>query len=150
MPLNCFHSNKSTHDGLRNYCKVCTRKYRNDRYKNKKDRIVSIPYAQKTEEQKQKMRESIKKHRIKNKVKTMARSAVFIAVRSGRIIKPKYCATCGMDLPLECHHWKGYSPKYFTDVIWLCKKCHGAHDRLMRSLPIWPYDYLSIVDKHPY
>lgn len=58
-----------------------------------------------------------RKHRIQH----LARSTAKYAVKSGKIIKPKLCSSCGEKRKLDAHH-EDYSKP--LDVIWLCDVCH--------------------------
>jgi len=62
-----------------------------------------------------------------NKEKMKARYILDNAVRSGKIKKPSVCSQCGSALRVEAHH-----PNYAfpLKVIWLCRRCHRALDRL--------------------
>ncbi len=66
--------------------------------------------------------------RKKNKLKVNARTAVYRAVRAGRIQKLP-CERCG-STEVEAHH-HDYEKRF--DVIWLCRK---HHDDLHQSLKI--------------
>jgi len=59
--------------------------------------------------------------RIKYPEKYKARWALQYAVRSGKVIKPKFCSSCGVEGKIQGHHHDYSKP---LDVIWLCKKCH--------------------------
>ncbi len=57
-----------------------------------------------------------------------ARAAVGIAVRSGRLTKPKLCESCNDQAELEGHHTDYNQPLL---VRWLCKSCHAdEHSKL--------------------
>jgi hypothetical protein len=55
------------------------------------------------------------------KKKLRVRHAVKLAIKSGRLIKPKKCQICGEEKPLEAHHLNYEHP---LDVQWFCRKCH--------------------------
>lgn len=74
---------------------------------------------------KQKDAEYAKKRRILQPDKVKARKFIQNAVRDGRIIKPKFCEQCkGNKVRIEGHHYNGYSPSCWLNVIWLCVSCH--------------------------
>jgi hypothetical protein len=67
-----------------------------------------------------------------------ARSAVNNAVQAGKLIVPKVCLSCGGTSsapdrrPVEAHHYLGYAPEHWLDIIWLCHRCHSRADRKMQ------------------
>jgi hypothetical protein len=50
-----------------------------------------------------------------------AHAAVYAAVKSGKLVKPKNCQGCGKEKPLHAHHVNYLVP---LDVMWLCFSCH--------------------------
>jgi hypothetical protein len=133
-------------DGYSHYCKECVCEARRKSYDYNYESKWRIPYSEKTQEQKRKTKLSINKWKTKNSAKCNAYKSIFIALRAGKLTRSPHCMTCGITCKTEAHHWKGYEPKHHLDVIWLCKSCHGAHDRLIRHNHIWPYDELPIVE----
>lgn len=59
-----------------------------------------------------------------NKIKRQAHSAVWNAIKNGKLIPAKEleCANCGNDAH-EYHHWS-YKKEHWLDVIPLCCSCH--------------------------
>lgn len=58
----------------------------------------------------------------------LAHKAVANALRTGFLVRPKYCEKCGIEQHhLEAHHHRGYLQEHWTDVRWLCKGCHDLH-----------------------
>jgi DNA-binding XRE family transcriptional regulator len=58
--------------------------------------------------------------------KTRARTAVRLALESGRLTKPDACERCGAVTALEGHHADYSKP---LEVEWVCDPCHHAvHD----------------------
>jgi len=60
-------------------------------------------------------------------LKARARSALKVAVRRGRIIKPAECEKCGTfgrPNQIHGHHAYGYEGQNRYRVIWLCTRCH--------------------------
>ncbi len=98
-----------------------------------------------------KIRVRSKKHYEKNKAKVIARStarnrqaykldsrpyiaraALYVAVKLGKIKRPKACERCGTSKHrIEGHHHKGYSKEFELDVQWLCPSCHRYADQLL-------------------
>lgn len=66
--------------------------------------------------------------------KKKARYYVHNAVRSGRLVRPKNCENCGIKdwgikrSMIEANHYKGYQPKFWLVVQWLCTNCHKEAD----------------------
>lgn len=50
-----------------------------------------------------------------------ARKAVQRALKSGKLVRPKYCSECGEEAFIEAHHEDYNKP---LEIIWLCKQCH--------------------------
>ena len=63
----------------------------------------------------------IQKERYPERIK--AREMVSKALKSGKLIKPLPCGSCGLHLNLEAHHEDYNQP---LKVIWLCKVCHRS------------------------
>jgi hypothetical protein len=60
--------------------------------------------------------------------KHLARSAVFYALKVGKLIKPKACSVCKKKKKVEAHH-KDYARKLM--VKWVCRVCHfDIHKKL--------------------
>lgn len=60
-----------------------------------------------------------------------AYSAIFHAVRAGRLIKPDACPKCARtDRRIEAHHFKGYD--FPLEIEWLCASCHRIVDYALK------------------
>jgi hypothetical protein len=57
-----------------------------------------------------------------------ANHAVETALKSGRLVRPERCADCRCKGKVEAHHFKGYAPQHWLDIIWLCVFCHRKAD----------------------
>lgn len=58
-----------------------------------------------------------------------ARAALRYAVRTGRLVRPSACSSCGVEgKRIHGHHHNGYSPEHALDVVWLCSRCHHKAD----------------------
>ncbi len=69
---------------------------------------------------------------FKFKKKASARAVLNQAIKNGTIVKPKQCSMCGETKNrIEGHHPNHSKP---LKVIWLCKVCHYAEDKRLRSL----------------
>jgi hypothetical protein len=104
-----FSSAKSSADGLYARCKDCDRekeklKPRNHSYR--KDRYH------------------------KNPLRQGAHSAVYLAIKSGKIQKNNICAVFPCEnTPVFGHHYAGYDKKNWLNIIWLCQKHHSLAHR---------------------
>lgn len=143
-PMSEFYKNKGSSNGFHYYCKKCFLIDQRERDKKRRDSRPKIPL---TDEQKKRRYETQKRWRLRNKIKFLAHQTVFIALRAGKLLRPKHCQTCGIECKPEAHHWKGYDPKHWLDVIWLCRSCHISHDALIKGSKTWPYDKIQIIDE---
>ena len=55
-----------------------------------------------------------------------ARSAVGVALASGKLVRPDICEACGGGGPIESHHHDYDRP---LDILWLCRSCHTDQHR---------------------
>jgi hypothetical protein len=60
-----------------------------------------------------------------------AQTALWIAVRDGRLERPAACQRCGRPGKVEAHHLDYARP---LEVQWLCPKCHHAHHKWLRFM----------------
>jgi len=82
---------------------------------------------------KDRFRELQRAYRERHKDRMTARDRLNTAVKSGKITRPKNCEHCQASSRLEGHHHNGYSPEHWLDVLWLCRPCHTAAEKLCRS-----------------
>jgi len=66
---------------------------------------------------------------------TKANSKVLSAIRSGKIIRPNLCSSCGRQCKPEAHH-DSYDESQWLVVRWLCRKCHCEHHRKYPHLSV--------------
>ena len=146
-----FYKDSRARDGLRSYCKRCYyEKVSRPWAISAKGRGVRREYDR---NRKHKFSDSTKrrandlKWREINKCngKRAARRAVSNALMYGKISK-KSCElrddTCAGRI--EADHWKGYEPRYYLDVKWLCK----SHHFRMGLLRILNSRYFLKTDRH--
>jgi len=61
-----------------------------------------------------------------------ARTAVRVAIRAGRLIRPDRCESCGNTAgasrrdSIQFHHTSGYAPHNHLVGKWLCMQCHES------------------------
>ena len=130
LPVSCFGSDVSNHDGLQAYCRVCRREYRRKKYKEDPEERERVrKYNQAVRElHPEAVRERDRAWARKNPSSGAARQAVHRAIRNGTLTKPEACETCGAKTYLQGHHHKGYSRENWLNVRWLCFSCHKRED----------------------
>lgn len=114
--LSEFSKDKNHKDGLRSYCKSC-------------QKIYEIEYK-KTINGKIAHKLSDKSYRIRHPNRIKAINAVNRLVQNGTLRRPDTlrCYYCPVQAQ-EYHHWHGYEPEHWLDVVSVCKKCHHKHRR---------------------
>jgi hypothetical protein len=68
--------------------------------------------------------------RKRNREKCRAQWQVWKAVRSGALVRSKYCEQCGAATQIQAHHFDYRQP---LNVEWLCSGCHGERHRTLRE-----------------
>src|SRR5437899_10932455 len=66
--------------------------------------------------------ENRERWRKNNRIKHRAHSAVWNALRSGKLLRPLSCSSCGTQCKPQGHHPDYSKP---LEVIWLCRPCHA-------------------------
>ncbi len=140
-PVDLFPRNKNLKGGRHTYCKKCMRNYlKNYYFKNaallgQKYRIKRLEYYQKIKsdpEKYAKFRATQNRNRYLSKLRkptyVKANSKVRTAIRSGKIVRPNECSSCGCQCKPEAHH-DSYEKSQWLVVRWLCKSCHSAYHR---------------------
>jgi hypothetical protein len=51
-------------------------------------------------------------------------SAVYYAIKRGRIIRPMKCSNCELKCKPDAHHHRGYAKEHHLEIVWLCRSCH--------------------------
>ncbi len=139
LPVTCFSKHKREKDGLQWWCKECVNEY-DKTYVEKPDaletkRLYRVSAKNKARQKRYYTSEkgllAAKNNRERHVQERVARSEVYKAVLRGDMIKPDSCAQCneqrdGKNKRIEAHHYLGYEPEHWLDVIWLCTKCHRS------------------------
>lgn len=149
-PLSEFYKERSKKDGRTADCKICRLKHQKEysqtekgkavlrkghsRYsKTNKNRANQKRYfqgkkgkaAQKRYLQSEKGKVTKKRYKIHHPERVAARKAVQSAIKAGQLPRPDSLqCSCG-EPAKEYHHWHGYEPEHFLDVIPVCIKCHN-------------------------
>ena len=124
--LSEFH--KSRRCGIQGYCKSCNvitqRRYRKTPEGKVYQKCYQKPYRQ-SEKGKISHQASNKCFSVLHPNYIKAHSAVSCAIKTGKLISPKFllCHYCSKPAQ-QYHHWKGYAPEHWLDVIPVCKECH--------------------------
>lgn len=78
---------------------------------------------------KEKQKQAVVRWQLNNPKKMRCAQKLRLAVKQGKIIKPKYCQICGEIKKLEGHHYDYDKP---LEVIFCCRLCHATLDRVRR------------------
>lgn len=119
-PLSDFYKDRSKKTGKGCYCKICNNN-RSNQYQTKAYR----KHYQQTEKGKVACCSASRHYRINNPKKARARNAISRAVVAGRLpkIKTLQCYLCFKPAQ-HYHHYLGYEPEHWLDVLPVCAKCH--------------------------
>lgn len=103
------HRNK---DGLQDWCKSCIRAYR----QSEKSRAAN--------------RKAVAKFFLCHPNHRKAKNAVNYAICAGRLPRPDSlpCYYCPKPAQ-QYHHWHGYEPEHWLDVVPACVECHTKEHR---------------------
>lgn len=122
-----FYKDRERKDGLRGNCKSCQKisnRNRKHRRGNKKVKEYNSVYR-KTEKGKANLQKGIKRFNTRHPNSVKAQNAVNNAIAVGKIphIKTRRCYFC-YEPAEQYHHYKGYAPKFWLDIIPVCRECH--------------------------
>ena len=114
--LTEFHKNRSKRDGYSSECKICSLKYR----QTEKGKAMHKRHRQTA-----KYKATRKQYLIHHPEYIKAKDVVRNAVKSKKLphadtLRCHYCPAKAE----QYHHWHGYEPEHWLDVIPACKKCH--------------------------
>ncbi len=141
-----FYIDRSKKDGLTSYCKLCQKKYQQSTKYKTAEKIRENRYVQ-TDKGRANRRKAAKKYQNSAKGKAMKRvrlrcfyarnpnyaKAVNVtnhAVQAGKIPRPDslLCRYCPKPAQ-QYHHWHGYEPEHWLDVVPTCIDCHKKRHR---------------------
>ena len=119
-PLDDFHKNRSSRDGLQSVCKPCRIET------NKKSRRLNPEKRREVLRQQSRKEVSSKGYRANKRsspLQIKAHHMVENAVKAGRLVKPTACSACGQtQFSIQAHHADYGKP---LDVVWVCAPCHA-------------------------
>lgn len=142
-PISEFHKNKLAKDGLQSYCKSCSTKLMAEYRATETGKLVfhkmntsekgHAKYARyrKTEKYKNGHRLHATKYKKSHPEVIKAHQAVAKAIKDRVIPKAAdfKCSRCDKQAK-HYHHYLGYDPKHWLDVIPLCLQCHVAENSI--------------------
>ena len=117
-PLSEFYPRKDRPCGYLAWCKNCFAIYRKNQGRTNQKKYI------RTEKGRICHVINNRKYANNHPEKIKARCAVSNAITTNKLLRPTffYCK-CGKPAE-QYHHWKGYEPKHYLDVIPICIKCH--------------------------
>jgi ribosome-binding protein aMBF1 (putative translation factor) len=131
LSLDHYGINYKPTGALKSECYSCyadyARIYRqnNPEQKKKDDKRYYLRHKEKAKENSYRLRKE-------NPLLHPAQNKVYRAVKSGKLIKSKFCEICGRDVNIVSHH-KDYTKP--LDVMWVCQKCHAnIHGRGLKRM----------------
>lgn len=122
--LSEFCRDKSTQDGINNWCKECCKKAHHKWYLYHRQLVIDHTAKWRKdnpEKQAELQARHGRKYKAKCPEKIKARQAVADALKAGRLIKEP--CPCG-EIEVQAHH-ESYEKEKWLDVDWLCEKCHN-------------------------
>lgn len=125
--LSEFYKSRRSKDGRQGYCKSCVKAYQ-QRFKGKA--AISDRVVQKAYHQNERGKAAMKRFYARNPNYRKATHAVYCAVRAGRLPRPDtlQCHYCPNPAQ-QYHHWHGYEPECWLDVVPACVECHTKEHR---------------------
>ena len=128
--LTEFARNKSTTDGLQHWCRQCmslaVMKCRQSEKGREACRRAYRKYTHSDQGKRYRV-SAAKRYSERNPEKYRARYTAHSAVRSGKLVRPTQCSSCGKKCKPEMHHMDYSKP---LEIIWLCRGCHeGIRER---------------------
>jgi hypothetical protein len=123
-PLIDFHKNNTRKDGHKYYCKVCAcKEARTYRKKNLKRIHKRARERARGPQEREKKAQYNKQYVKKYPEKIKAANVIMVALRSGKLTRPKTCTAIGCEESnkIQGHHHDYKKP---LDVTWLCLQHH--------------------------
>lgn len=144
--LSGFHKNRSKNDGLQDYCKSCDKIRLREYLKTAKGKAANLKEVKKYQKtvkgrashkhykQSVKGRATQKLFREHHQNYIKAVRSVNSAVRYDRLPRPDTLqCSYGNHQANQYHHYLGYEPEHWLDVLPTCQKCHDIKHRKIAS-----------------
>jgi len=136
-PLSEFYNDRSKKDGHRSWCKSCVKadqqsekgkavaRKRKAKYRQTPRGSAYQKAYQQSDKGKAVLRKSIAKRNAYNPNYAKAKDAVSNAIAAGRLPRAntRLCFYCQKPAR-QYHHWHGYEPECWLDVVPACIECH--------------------------
>jgi len=145
-----FSKETNRKDGYYFLCKICQSQYHKQWQKTKtgrkSTRKIAIKYSRskhgqsvskayrQSEKGKNSHKRCNKKYRNRFPERIKATKFVYCAITIGVLPRPDslQCNYCPNQAE-QYHHWHGYQPEHYLDVIPVCIPCHNFHPRTIRG-----------------
>ena len=120
-----FHKNRSNKDGLQSCCKTCGSNY-------KKTEKGKITHRKSNEKYRNSVKGKIahrltdKRFSVRHPNQRKAKHAINNTIQAGKLISSRFllCHYCSKPAQ-QYHHFLGYEPKHWFDVVPVCISCHS-------------------------
>jgi len=139
LSVSEFHKKRSKADGLDSWCKQCkivaVRKYQETEVGKEAKRQYQCEY-QRTQAGRETVLRATRKYQKNNPDKTKAHNATNNAIAAGQLAPASdfECQHCDQQAQ-EYHHYEGYAPVHWFDIIALCRACHrNIHNNILVNL----------------
>jgi len=123
--LSEFHKDLNKRDGYRPNCKICNLKRHGIYHKTEQGKATIKKYRQ-SPEGKVALATGIKRYYSRHPEVRNAHTAVNNAITVGKLprVDTLQCHYCPAQAE-QYHHYKGYEPEHWLDVVPVCIKCHS-------------------------
>jgi hypothetical protein len=127
-PTSKFTKHKSKKDGFRSWCKSCIKVYKKVYRQSERGKAAAAKHRTKYRKGpgfKAARHREIAKRNARNPNYLKAKGAVSNAIAAGKIprVNIKFCHYC-LKPAQHYHHWHGYEPEHWLDIVPACIKCH--------------------------
>lgn len=148
-PLSEFDKSRNQKDGHHNQCKICKKHYRNTitgkiairkgvgKYRNSEKGKTTRKRYRQSEKGKSVQQAGIKHFKALYPNQCRATSAVNHAIRDCKLPRSDtlLCHYCPKPAQ-QYHHWHGYEPEHWLDVVPVCKGCHIKKKRASKRYEV--------------